>query len=164
MFLEIQSRIADFQKNMVFLWQGHDFRGFGGLENHHFRRSKASKKASAEKWALGRKKNRSKTGFGARPGGGKRSETLRDRLWIDFGSSNGAPGAPKSSRKARKCRRFLACCLSVESGHQNDRFWEPKSAKNKPENDARFCWKRKIGFCKMCGFPIGKAHFSMFDE
>ena len=80
MFFEIQSRIADFLKIMVFLWRGHDFRGFGGLENHHFRRSKASKKASAEKWALGRKKNRSKTGFGARPGGGKRSETLRDRL------------------------------------------------------------------------------------
>ena len=58
MFFEIQSRIADFLKIMVFLWRGHDFRGFGGLENHHFRRSKASKKASAEKWALGRKTNR----------------------------------------------------------------------------------------------------------
>ena len=56
MFFETPSRIADFQKRMVFLWQGHDFRGFGGLENHHFRRSKASKKASDEIWVLGQKK------------------------------------------------------------------------------------------------------------
>ena len=50
MFFEIQSRIADFPKIMVLLGRGHDFRGFGGLENLHFRSSKASKKASDEIW------------------------------------------------------------------------------------------------------------------
>jgi hypothetical protein len=33
-FFEIQSRITVFQKITVFLWRGHVFRGFGGLENH----------------------------------------------------------------------------------------------------------------------------------
>ena len=66
-FFEIQSRISDFLKIMVLLWQGHDFRGFGGLENHHFRRSKASKNASDERRALGEKKNRGKIYFVADP-------------------------------------------------------------------------------------------------
>ena len=49
---ELRSRIVDFLKIMVLLWRGHDFQGFGGLENLHFRRPPASKKASDETWAL----------------------------------------------------------------------------------------------------------------
>ena len=61
MFFELRSRIIDFPEIMVLLWRGHDFQGFGGLANHHFRLSKASKKASDEIWVLGQKKIDKKT-------------------------------------------------------------------------------------------------------
>ena len=54
----VQSRIVDFPKIIVLLWRGHHFRRVGGLGDHHFRRSKASKKASDEIWALGQEKIR----------------------------------------------------------------------------------------------------------